>query len=283
MSLKRNIAHFLDRNGGRAILAKITTSLARRELGGDVDVFHDGRLWIHRVNSTFFPDDRKFCYYGSSFKEWAELPTKYVKDAEDYYLRHYQPHRGDVVFDIGAGRGEDTFAFSRAVGSTGRVVAIEAHPASYELLETFCRLNKLENTSLLNLAVMDKQGEISMVESNDWRAHAVATEGASSNISVASRTIDQICSELLDIKHIDFLKMNIEGAERYALVGMESMIESTKAVCVACHDFLADRGLDGHYRTKQFVETFLVKHGFRTVSYPTDPRDFVRCHVFAFR
>jgi FkbM family methyltransferase len=283
MSLKRTIVNSLDRTGGRTILAKITTSLARRELSGDVDVFHDGRLWIHRVNSTFFPDDRKFCYYGSSFKAWAELPAGYFKDAEDYYLRHYQPRRGDVVFDIGAGRGEDTIAFSRAVGSTGRVVAIEAHPATYELLETFCRLNNLENTSLLNLAVMDKQGEISMVEADDWRANAVAADDAPGNIKVAARTIDQICNELLDVKHIDFLKMNIEGAERYALVGMESMIGSTKALCIACHDFLADRGLDEHYRTKHFVEEFLVNQGFRIVSYPEDPRDFVRCHVFAFR
>ena len=283
MSLKRNIVNFLDRKGGQAILAKITTFLARRELGHEVEVFHDGRLWIHLVNSTFFPDDRRFCYYGSSFKEWAELPTRYIRDAEDYWFRHYQLHKGDIVFDIGAGRGEDTFVFSKGVGSSGRVVAIEAHPVSYELLEAFCRLNQLENTSPLNLAVMDKRGEISMVESGDWRAHAVAVEGASSNIRVASRTLDQICSELLDIKHIDFLKMNIEGAERYALVGMESIIESTKAICIACHDFLADRGLGEHYRTKQFVERFLVNHGFRTVSYPEDPRDFVRCHVFAFR
>jgi FkbM family methyltransferase len=283
MSLKRNIVNFLDRNGGRAILAKITTSLARRELGRGVEVFHDGRLWIHLVNSTFFPDDRRFCYYGSSFKDWAELPANYIKDAEDYWFRHYQLRDGDIVFDIGAGRGEDTFAFSRGVGISGRVVAIEAHPNSYELLDAFCRLNKLENTSPLNLAVMDKPGEIWMVESDDWRAHAVAEDGTSGNIRVAARTLDEICSELLNIKHIDFLKMNIEGAERYALVGMESMIESTKAICIACHDFLADRGLGEHYRTKQFVEKFLVSHGFRTASYPEDPRDFVRCHVFAFR
>jgi FkbM family methyltransferase len=283
MSLKRKIADFLDRNGGRAILGKITTSLARRELGREVEVFHDGRLWIHVVNSTYFPDDRRFCYYGSSFKEWAELPTRYVKEAEDYWLRHCQLREGDIVFDIGAGHGEDTFAFSKAVGATGRVVAIEAHPLSYELLEAFCRLNHLENTSPLSLAVMDKRGEISMVESGDWRAHAVAVEGAPGNIRVASRTLDQICSELLDIRHIDFLKMNIEGAERYALIGMELIIESTKAICIACHDFLADRGSGEHYRTKRFVEKFLVDHGFRTVSYPEDPRDFVRCHVFAFR
>jgi FkbM family methyltransferase len=282
MSLKRRIIDLLDRNGGRALLARVTTFQARRELGREVEVFHDGLLWIHRVNATFFPDGRRFCYYRSSFTKWAELPAKYIKDADDYWFRHYQPHKGDIVFDIGAGRGEDTIAFSKAVGETGRVVAIEAHPRSFELLDTFCRLNKLENVSPINLAVMDKRGEISMVESHDWRAHAVDVDGTSSNLRVTSGTLDQISAEL-EIKHIDFLKVNIEGAERYALVGMESILECTESICVACHDFLAERGLGEHYRTKRFVERFLADHGFRTRSYPDDRRDYVRCHVFAFR
>ena len=282
MSLKRNIVDFLDRKGGRGVLARITTSLARRELGPEVEVFHDGRLWIHLVNSTFFPDGRKFCYYGSSFRQWSDMPTKYFRDAEDYWLRHYRPRGGDIVFDIGAGRGEDTIAFSRAVGGAGRVVAIEAHPTSYELLEAFCRLNRLENTVRLNVAVMDRQGEVSMNESADWVAHSVAVDGAPGSVRVPSRTLDQICREL-DIDHIDFLKMNIEGSERHALAGMESMIGSTSSICIACHDFLADRGQAEHNRTKRLVETYLAGHGFRTVSYPEDPRDYVRCHVYAFR
>jgi FkbM family methyltransferase len=261
----------------------MTTSLARRELGSGVEVFHDGRLWIHRLNSTYFPDDRKFCYYGSSFRSWAELPAAYFANTQDYYLRHFRLREGDVVFDIGAGRGEDSIAFSRAVGRGGRVVAIEAHPLSYELLEAFCRLNHLDNISPVNLAVMDKRGEISMVESDDWRANAVSTSGMRGTLRVPSRTLDEICGELLGIKHIDYLKMNIEGAERYALVGMEGIIRSTKAMCIACHDFLADRGQGEHYRTKRFVESFLADHGFKTVSYSDDLRDYVRCHVFASR
>lgn len=282
MSLKRRIIRFLDRKGGRGLLANAATLLARCELGDEVEVFYDGHLWIHRVNSVFFPDDRQFCYYRSSFRDWGQLPAKYIEDAEDYWFRHYRPQPGDTVFDIGAGRGEDTFAFVRAVGDTGRVVSIEAHPLSYQLLEAFCRLNQLSNSTPLNLAVMDKPGEISMIESDEWYAHAVDVDGASGNTRIVSRTLDQICGEL-DITKIDFLKMNIEGAERYALIGMESMIASTKCICIACHDFMANRGLGEHYRTKQYVETFLGNHGFKIVSHPEDPRDYVRCHVFAFR
>jgi FkbM family methyltransferase len=282
MSLKRKIVDFLDRKGGRTLLAKAATFLARRDLGPEAEVFHDGRLWIHRFNSMYFPDDRRFCYFGSSFKTWPELPAAYFANAQDYYLRHCRLKEGDVVFDVGAGRGEDTLAFSKAAGRTGRVIAIEAHPLSYELLQAFCRLNGLENISPVNLAVMDKPGEISMVESNDWRANAVSVNGGAGAIKIRATTLDEICGGM-GIERIDFLKMNIEGAERYALPGMESIVGSTRAMCVACHDFLADRGQGEHYRTQQFVERFLEGHGFRIVSYPDDPRDYVRCHVFASR
>src|SRR5262249_30722464 len=241
MSLKRKIVDFLDRKGGRTLLAKLATSLARRELGPQAEVFHDGRLWIHRLDSMYFPDDRKFCYYGSSFEGWKDLLASYFANAQDYYLRHCRLSEGDVVLDVGAGRGEDTIAFSRAVGRGGRVVAIEAHPLSYELLEAFCRLNRLANILPVNLAVMDKPGEISMVESDDWRANAVSADGAGGGIRVRATTLDEICREM-GIGRIDFLKMNIEGAERYALPGMDSIVRSTRSVCVACHDFLADRG-----------------------------------------
>ncbi len=282
MSVKRNLVDMLDRPGGRGLLGKITTAVAKRTIGGNVEVYHDGKLWIHRVDSTYFPDDRRFSYHGASFDDWPGLLKQYIDDAEDYWFRHYRPQPGDVVFDIGAGRGEDTIAFSRLAGPDGRVVAVEAHPGSYELLATFCRLNRLDNTTPLNVAVMDQPGEITMVESSDWRAHAVALDGAANSTKVPALTLDQICLDQ-GIDSIDFLKMNIEGAEKFALPGMAKIIARTRSICIACHDFMADRGLGEHYRTKAFVEAFLGEHGFRTISYPDDRRDFVRFHVFAIR
>jgi len=282
VSLKRKLVHLLDHPGGRRVLGKISTHLAKRDVGEDVEVFYDGHLWVHRVGTYFFPDGRMFNYFANSFKLWKGLTAQYLFDATDYWFRHDRPQPGDIVFDIGAGHGEDTLAFSQTVGDTGRVFAIEAHPQSYELLETFCRLNHLSNTTALNLAVMDKAGEISMVESHDWRAHSVAFGGSLGDIRVPATTIDQICDKQ-GIDHIDFLKMNIEGAERYALIGMESMIRRTKSMCIACHDFIADRELGEHYRTRTFVQQFLADHGFRFESYPEDSRDFVRFHLYAFR
>ncbi|HEY2460768.1 MAG TPA: FkbM family methyltransferase, partial [Candidatus Acidoferrum sp.] len=85
------------------------------------------------------------------------------------------------------------------------------------------------------------------------------------------------------INQIDFLKMNIEGAERFALPGMESMIAHIRHICVACHDFRSNLGHGENFRTRAFVEEFLSNHGFTIVSRRDDPRDYVRDHVFGLR
>jgi len=85
------------------------------------------------------------------------------------------------------------------------------------------------------------------------------------------------------LKKIAFLKMNIEGAEREALLGMGPSLRRVEQICVACHDFRADLGHGEQFRTRIFVQEFLVKHGFTLRSRPDDPRSYVRDHVFGLR
>jgi hypothetical protein len=52
---------------------------------------------------------------------------------------------------------------------------------------------------------------------------------------------------------------------------------------VACHDFRSELGHGEQFRTRAFVEQFLIDHGFTLASRSKDPRDFVRDHVFGLR
>ena len=106
------------RNGG----SRVPAGLGRDYFPGPgVSIRHAGaRIWDHG---------------------WGAA-TKYLRDADDYWFHVYQPQPGDVIVDIGAGRGEDVFAFSKAVGRTGHVWAIEAHPTSYTMLGRFCRAER---------------------------------------------------------------------------------------------------------------------------------------------
>jgi len=262
----------------------LATRAIQRRLGDRETkvAFIDG-LWTRKVGAYFLPDSAKFNYLKTDPRSWKGQIIQYEADTKEYWLQHYVPKTGDVIVDVGAGRGEDTFTFSRAVGVNGRVIAIEAHPLSYTILANFCRLNRLANVLPLGLALMNKRGTVSLAESEEsWLENAVSSNDEPSGVRVQAATLDGIC-EQHQIKSINFLKMNIEGAEQFALLGMQSMIRHIDQVCVACHDFRADAGHGEHFRTRSFVTKFLEDYGFQVSVRDGDSRDYVRDHVFGIR
>jgi FkbM family methyltransferase len=283
LSYKGIIVRLLDRPGGRFFLAKAATLFLRCQTGEDIEIFYRHGMWTRRVNSDYFPDSPTFNYQFQDFSGWKQQIGRYVADTNEYWLHQYQPAPGDVIIDVGAGRGEDTLTFSRAVGETGRVLAVEAHPVSYGILQNFCRLNGLTNVVALHVAAMDRQGAVRIVESGtSWLENAVERVDEGSSRSVLARTLDDICKDY-NIGEIAFLKMNIEGAERYALCGMQAILPRIRQICVACHDFRSDAGDGEAFRTRAFVEELLARNGFTITSRRDDVRDYVRDHVFGIR
>jgi FkbM family methyltransferase len=283
LSYKMALIRLLDRPGGRFLLGNMATHFLRRTEGGDIEILYRDGLWTFRVGSNFFPDGPTLNYAYGDFDKWKRQMDVYVSDAKDFWLHHYSPQEGDVVVDVGAGRGEDTLAFSRAVGETGRVIAIEAHPVTFAILKSFCHLNRLANVTPLQLALMDKSGNVQIAESElGWKLNAIEYGEGSSGILVRAATLADVCKEQ-GLKDIAFLKMNIESAERHALLGMESVIPLIRQISVACHDFWWECGHGEQFRTRAFVEQFLIEHGFTLASRPDDPRDYVRDHVFGLR
>lgn len=279
MTLKRLIIRLLDRPILRPLLSIIGSAKARQLLGPDVQLgFSD--VWYHRVGRYVIPDGPQFGYYEPDILAWKnEVPT-YFSNAEEFWLRSYHPKKGDIIVDIGAGRGEDALPFSEAVGPTGKVLAVEAHPATFERLKRFCALNKFANVIPVHAAIMDKPTVVYMDDADNWEDSSVlAPAGA---IPVDAITFDQLCADH-GIDRVDFLKMNIEGAEKFALLGMEKMLPKIREVCICAHDFRSDRGEGDFFRTRDFVIKFLSDAGFTVSRRENDPVDYVRDHILGAR
>ena len=266
----------------RASAARQATQLARVALPGvDVEILWDG-MWIRRVGPDRFPDPDLFRVTTPNWERWAEQARKHVRDAEDYWFHLYQPRTGDVIVDIGAGRGEDVFAFSRAVGPAGRVWAIEPHPVSFGALERLCELNGLSNVTALNFACMDQPGQLQIETLPVWESNYVrAGDPSPASYAVKGVPFDELAAEQ-GIERIDFLKMNIEGAERRALPGCVEALSRARYVCIAAHDFRAARGEGEEFRTLDFVKDFVSAAGFKLVM-REDPRYYVPYHVHGVR
>jgi FkbM family methyltransferase len=278
-SLKRTVIHVLDNRVGRPLLQRVASLKASRILGQEALIRYDDG-WYHRVGPFSLPDGFQFQYYEPTVLSWKEEVPTYFRDAKDFWFTRYQPAAGDVIVDVGAGRGEDVLPFAKAVGATGKVLAVEAHPETYHRLNRLCHLNHLDNVIAIHAALLDSPGTVRIEDGHNWESSTVRTDGNGS--PVAATTLDDLCSEHA-ITHIDFLKMNIEGAEKRALLGMHSSIGNISKICVCCHDFRANRGHGEEYRTRDFVMEFLRSNGFTVFDRAEDPRDYVRDHLFGVR
>ncbi len=173
MWIAESVVRELDHPGKRTELARLATELARNATGGvDIEIFWDG-MWIRRVGPHYFPDPGMFSVAEPNWQRWAGMAEKYLRDAADYWFHVYKPRPGDVIVDIGAGRGEDVFAFSRAVGPAGTVWAIEPHPVSFAALRKSCALNRLTNVTALNYACVDAPAQLQIETLPVWESNYV--------------------------------------------------------------------------------------------------------------
>ena len=258
---------FLDKYGKKWPLNLIISLVILVKRGKFVYVFFEQGVWIHKCKDGIIVD-RKI-NYGGTLKY-------YEKIAEDNWLSAYKPKPGDIIFDIGSGKGEETYCFSKLVTPNGRVFSIEAHPQTFFCLSKFCEYNKLKNVTPLNLAVYDKESEV-MIDNPDSDILSTVVNSAK-GFKVKSVSLDSVVAKF-GIDSIDFIKMNIEGAEIKALYGMTNCIKKTKHVCIACHDFIADKGGNEQMITKNEVVNFLRQNNFQIILREDDNRPWIRDQI----
>jgi FkbM family methyltransferase len=268
MGWKRKTYELLNRRGCRLILAaagSIYTTLRARKLCR-ISFEH---AWIHKYPAAILVEPEVI----------LPLDSELANASADAWTYRYRPCEGDVIVDVGAGTGWDTLYFSHRVGAQGKVISIEAHPRSFLCLRRMCLLNHLENVILLNCAVTDTESTVLISDRVAYHANTIV--GEQNGIQVRGHSLDDIVSTLA-LPRVDFLKMNIEGAERLAIAGMSKMIQKTRCVCIACHDFLADRGQGDQLRSKAEIMNFLDQHGFRVETRGSDVRPHIRDVVYGY-
>ena len=182
-----------------------------------------------------------------------------VETVSSYWFHDYSPQAGDVVVDVGAGIGEDAVVLSDLVGPTGAVHAIEAHPDVYQCLVSTASRSRLGNVECHHLAITEQDGDVTI--SNDTHHLANSIIGTSDGIKVPALSLDHFF-EREKLNRIDLLKMNIEGAERGAMIGLEKHADRVRNVAISCHDFIADGGGGDQFRTKDHVRQRLLDLGF---------------------
>jgi FkbM family methyltransferase len=169
--------------------------------------------------------------------------------------------KGDVVLDIGAHIGYYTLIFAKLVGERGKVFAFEPEPTNFALLSKNVEINGYRNVILVQKAVSDKTGRIKLYLCKDSTAiHNIHNLGnGRQSIEIESIRLDDYFKNY-DGK-IDFIKMDIEGAEGVALQGMSSLLSKNRNVKIVtefCPWRFKGTGID----SEEFIR-LLIEHEFR--------------------
>jgi FkbM family methyltransferase len=142
---------------------------------------------------------------------------------------------GMVALDIGANEGAYTLFASRRVGSTGRVLAFEPSSREYARLIANIELNSLPNVSAFAIGLADREGEGTLRVAEDEHAglntlglFVHKTEQARCE-TIALQRLDSIVAEER-IDRLDFIKMDVEGAEFAVLSGASDSLAHFKPV-----------------------------------------------------
>ena len=220
------------------------------------------RVWGSLLEATTFD---RYLYLSLHRSGWMG------RDDKEFFERIVRP--GMHVIDVGANVGLYAALFSRLVGESGRVTAIEPDPLLFKALKTNCSLNGLTNVKLYNVAAGASSGvgtfSQSLVNSGDGRMGQVPAGDLRRSMEVRVAPIDEIAAG----EPVDFIKIDVQGWEGEVLKGMHQVLTSNPAVQV-CFEYWPS-GLRAAGFDPKALLAVVEKYGFqiwpasRTGSEPT--------------
>ena len=162
---------------------------------------------------------------------WARAIYHEIFNLYDYYKDRNikQINEGDTVVDLGGNLG----IFNRWAYSQGasKVISFEPDKRYFRLLS----LNADSRSILFNAAVSHEMGELNLYESDHLGGSNVFGYQDKEGYSVRTYTLDYLFeSDLVD--KIDFLKVDIEGAEHAAFTGIsDENLGKVKTIAMEYH------------------------------------------------
>jgi FkbM family methyltransferase len=197
--------------GKNAFIASMYLRMAKRALP-DFVMFKGNKIFLESEDSI------SFASFG--FK------------SEEYELEIFESEIGSssVVLDIGASIGLYTLVAAR---HANEVYSFEPDPINFSNLKRNVEGNLYENVVAINKAVSDKTGESNFLSSSNKSSRSGYYLASNSDnlhnengIVVEVVALDDFLRDKAN--EIDVIKMDIEGAELQAMMGMRKLIGSKK-------------------------------------------------------
>lgn len=141
-----------------------------------------------------------------------------------------EPVKGDVVIDAGAYNGDTAFWFLKYIGEEGKVYSFEPVNSNFDIINEKIRINNTRNIIPIKSGLWSEEKTLNIIGFGGGDSSFLAENGGS-EVKVIS--LDKFVKDN-NIQKVDFIKMDIEGAEIQGLKGAGETIKKLKPKLTIC-------------------------------------------------
>ena len=127
-----------------------------------------------------------------------------------------------IIVEGGAYVGVHTLRFSQ-LAPEGHIYSFEASKRNYNLVNATLKENNIQNTTLFNKALYSTNSTVYLNES--WTPDQDSVGDNNNGHPIEAVTIDS-----LDLPHVDFIKLDVEGGELNAFKGAINTLNKFKPI-----------------------------------------------------
>lgn len=201
--------------------------------------------------------------YDSSQSMWVMY--NWVVDWEEFQLIEHYIEKNDVLFDIGTNMGFYTVWMSRFIEEHGKIHCFEPDKQNYSRLNTNIALNQIGSITKTNrYAVSDSDGWLKFTKGRDGENH-ISNIALDCEVEVQSITLDTYL-ENHGIKHIAYMKIDVEGFELHVFKGAKGLLENKKVDIIQLE---INQQLNNAGTKLNDLLFFLENYGYNLYSYET--------------
>jgi FkbM family methyltransferase len=145
----------------------------------------------------------------------------------EYWIKECRPAIGSTVFDIGANIGTISLIISDMIGTKGNIYAFE--PVTHKILYKNIKKNKISNVKVIPIGISNKKESVEIKISEYFQDSSFINPNVSNSDHFFMNKIIEVTSidDFVDnngIEKIDFIKVDVEGAEELVLKGANNTI-----------------------------------------------------------
>lgn len=249
----------------RALLARIFRIIFK------IPFFRKYFFWFHK--RIFYPLNlfknvtRKVkinnnIIFSLNINDWVQENLYFLGEYEKAELKTLDIFlKEDSTFiDLGANIGLYTLYASRLVGKKGHVISFEPFKENYKTLIKNISLNECSNILAENLAISKKNEIINLywnVEDRNLGMVSTTYNIKNSKSEIANAVSLDYYFKKNNIGRIDFIKIDIEGFEYQALLGMKEILSNYNPILLI--EILPEKGsseLSNAFRIANFLKEF---------------------------